>query len=67
MRAIERRLRDRIRQLEDELKEAEADRQKFRTYWAGNMKWFIEMHGEGKHPTMSWLIEDMAKFWELYS
>lgn len=62
MRAIEKNLRERIKFLEKELEEVKQDRQKFRDYWAHKIRWFIEIHGKGSHPDMTWLIEDMAKF-----
>lgn len=62
MRAVEKRLRERIKGLEKELAEVKADRDEFRKYWAGKFRWYLELHGKGTQPNVAWLIEDMAKF-----
>lgn len=62
MRAIEKRLRERIKALEKELEEVKRDRQKFRDHFGERFKWFIKLLGEQKSPNLSWLIESDAKF-----
>lgn len=61
MRAVEKRLRERVKALENELAEVKDDREQYRGYWIGKMKWFLELHGNGKSPSLPWLIEDLAK------
>ena len=62
MRVVEKRLRERIKALEKELAEVKADREIFRSYFANNLKWFIELLGNQKSPSVSFLVTDTAKF-----
>lgn len=62
MRAVEKRLRLRIKDLESEVEKLKNDRQKFRDHFERRFKWWLSLLGEGKHPVMSWLVEDEAKF-----
>lgn len=64
MRKIEKRLRDRIKSLEKELSEVEEDRTKYRVYYTRKFRWFIELQGKGTTPSMAWIIEDFAKFFQ---
>jgi hypothetical protein len=64
VRKIERRLRDRIKFLEDQNKKLEDERDKHRIYWQGKMRWFLELLAEQKTPSMIWLVEDMAKHFQ---
>jgi septal ring factor EnvC (AmiA/AmiB activator) len=61
MRKIERRLRERIRKLEAELKETEDDRQKFRDGLVHDLKQAIRLHGQGKYWDMQAQIERFSK------
>lgn len=61
MRAVEKRLRERIKNLEDELAKVKADREKFRNHFAQRFRWWIKLIGEKRTPNMSWLIESDAK------
>lgn len=65
MRAVEKRLRERIKELEKQLETVEADRAKFREHFSRRFRWWIELAGKGQHPSVAWLIEADAK--ELYS
>lgn len=56
-------LRERIRELEINLNEIEADREKYRSHFKKRLKWFLQLLGEGKSPSMTWIVEDEAKFW----
>lgn len=53
-------LRERIRELEQELNEIKADREKFRTHFITRFKWWIQLLGEKKNPSLSCLIESDA-------
>lgn len=54
--------KDTIKFLEKERGELIEDRNRYRRYFQGKFKWFLELHGGGKTPSMEWLIKDMAKF-----
>ena len=62
MRAVEKRLRERIKALEKELEDVRTDRQKFRQHFADRFKWWIKLLGDKETPNMSWLIENDAKW-----
>ncbi len=62
MRAVEKRLRERIRHLEEQLKETERDRDIFREHFTNRFRWWIKLIGEQSKPNLSWLIEDDARF-----
>lgn len=57
----ERILRARIKMLENQNAALEADRQKFREHFIKRFKWWIQLLGDSKTPSMTWLIEDDAK------
>lgn len=61
MRAVEKRLRERIKYLEDKLAKVEADRDGFRESIASNLRQAIRIHGEGHYWNMPGLIETFAK------
>lgn len=61
MRAIEARLRQRIKDLEAELSECKVDREKFRDDLIRNLKSTIRLHGENKYWSTAVLIESFAK------
>ena len=61
MRAVEKRLREKIRELEKQMAEVEKDRAQFRESFAANLRDAIRVHGEGKTFNMSSLIETYAK------
>ena len=61
MRAVEKRLRERIKYLEVELGEVTVDRQKFRDYFSSKLRWFITLMGENKYADTAPMIEDLAK------
>ena len=54
-------LKQEIAELKKSLEKLREDRNEFRDYFSGKLKWFVSLHGEGKHPSTSYLIEDMAK------
>lgn len=62
MRKVEKRLRERIKALEVELEKIKAERQQYRQYFIGKLRWFLELHGKGQSPDMSSLIQDFAHF-----
>lgn len=62
MRKVEKQLRERNKRQQEMIEKIEADREKYRSFWKGKLKWFIELQGAGKSPSMPWLIEDMARF-----
>lgn len=39
----------------------EIDRDKYRDWIKFKFNWFVDIHAEGKTPTMPWLIKDMTK------
>ncbi len=61
MRAIEKRLKDRIKALEIELETVKADRQRFREEFSHDFRWLIKLLGANEHPRMSDYIEKKAK------
>lgn len=61
MRSVEKRLRERIKELEARLIEVKEDRQGFRDSYAHLIREAIRIHGEGKYWNMSNLIERLAK------
>ena len=61
MRAVEKRLRDRINELEKSHDEAVADRDLFRDHFARRFRWWIELLGKNEKPSLPWLIEADAK------
>lgn len=68
MRAIEKRLRmrlknaeSRVQELQNELNEVRQDRQRFREHFIRRFKWWIELIGSQQTPSLPWLIEDDAK------
>jgi hypothetical protein len=61
VRAVEKRLRERIKDLEAKLSTVEADRQGFRDAITRNIREAIRIHGEGKYWNMASLIETLAK------
>ncbi len=61
MRPVERRLRDRIKFLEEDRKEVYEDRQKFRDYFSTKLKWFIDLQGKGSVAHSGSMIENLAK------
>jgi hypothetical protein len=61
MRKIEKNLRERIKRLEAELTEVNKDREVFRRNLVSNLKYAIQVHGEGKYWGMASLIETFSK------
>lgn len=61
MRAVERRLRDRIKSLEKELIEVKADRDGFRATMTYLLRRVIELHGKGHYWSSSSLIETLSQ------
>lgn len=61
MRAVETRLRERIKYLEEQNKELENDRALFRDHFARRFRWWIELLGKNEKPSLPWLIEQDAK------
>ncbi|MGL5936229.1 MAG: hypothetical protein ACRCZI_11485 [Cetobacterium sp.] len=62
MRAIEKKLRERVQELEKELDEVKQDREEFRDHFAKRFKWWLELIGKQQAPPMTWLIESDAKW-----
>lgn len=54
--------KEQIKLLEFEKKQIEDDRSKFRAHFENRLKWWIELHGKGSSPNISFLIETDAKF-----
>lgn len=61
MRAVEKRLRERIKYLEAYQAELESDRELFRDHFARRFRWWIELLGKHSSPNIKWLIEYDAK------
>ena len=61
MRAIEKRLRERIKTLETELEEVKKDREAFRSDVVSNLRTAIQIHGKGQYWSMGGMIETFAK------
>lgn len=59
--AKNRELRERLKELEQELNEIKADREKYRTHFITRFRWWIELLGEKKSPSLTSLIESDAK------
>ena len=62
MRAVEKRLRERIKGLEAEVESIKRDREEYREHFKRRFKWWIELHGKQEKPSLTWLIEDEAKW-----
>lgn len=56
------RLRARIKELELEVSKLEADRDKFRSHFAGRYKWFWELVEKDQAPNMKWMVKDDSMF-----
>lgn len=61
MRAVEKRLRERVKSLETELAEVTKDRDAFRTDFVYLIKESLRIHGTAKSWSMIYLIEWAAK------
>lgn len=44
--------------------ELSGDLAKFRAWAGAKMKWWLDLHGQGKSPSLPWLIEDTAKLFQ---
>jgi hypothetical protein len=62
MRAVEKRLRERLKDVEAELEVVIADRNKFREEFARLFRSAIDCHGRNRHFAMDSYIETGAKF-----
>lgn len=62
MRVAEKRLRERIKALEEEKRNLEIDREKFRSYVIGELKRAITQQGQNSGLSPSVSIERIAKF-----
>jgi hypothetical protein len=62
MRAVEKRLRERVKVLEADVEELKADRELFREHFRERFRWWIKLLGENSTPVLPWLIEDEAKW-----
>lgn len=60
MRAVEKRLRQRIKYLESENESLINDRRLFREHFINRFKWWIELLGKQAKPDLKWVIEDDA-------
>lgn len=73
MRKVERRLRERIKDLEYEISELKRerndlldDRAKFRSHFIIRFKWWIELLGKVTRPDVAWLVENDAKWLQTF-
>ena len=62
MRAIEKRLRERLKALEQELNENKHDLARFQDHFKKRFRWWVKLVGDKSAPSLAWLIEDDAKF-----
>jgi hypothetical protein len=62
MRAIEKRLRERIKILDEENKKLRDDRQKFRNHFENRFRFWLKLLGEQSSPSVASLVESDAKF-----
>jgi hypothetical protein len=61
MRTVEKRLREQIKVL-NELRAKDAEKiAEFQRHYAGRFRWWIELLGQGRTPSLPWLIENDAK------
>lgn len=60
MRAIEKRLRERVKELEAERDALKKDREEFRAHFIQRFKWWIELLGSQSKPNLAWLVENDA-------
>lgn len=61
MRKIERRLRLRIKFLEEELQRIRLDREELRDHFVRRFKWWVKLTSTRSTPDLQWLIVDDAK------
>lgn len=61
MRAVEKRLRERLRAAQAELEKVKEDRAKFREFVGTNLRDCIRIHGQGEYRPMDQWIERFAK------
>ena len=61
MRRVEKRLRDRIDELEAELKWKSEELEVFRNHFSKRFRWWIELLSKNTSPNLGWMIEDDAK------
>ena len=64
MKIVERRLRIKIKFLEQELEKTQEDRQKFRDYFSQKLKYFINLTGKNEYALSASMIENLAKFFQ---
>ena len=61
MRAVEKRLRERIKELEIERNKIESDRQKFRHAFISNFKCSVDLLGKGETWRMEYVVKTLAE------
>lgn len=61
MRKIERQLRERIKDLTGTNEELSRELEVYRQHFSSRLRWWIKLLGEGKTPSLPWLIENDAK------
>lgn len=61
MRAVEKRLREKIVELERQISEKDKDLAEYHRHFQKRFRWWIELLGKGGTPSLPWLIEDDAK------
>ena len=58
MTTLERKLKKRVRELEQELDQVRADREIFREHFMRRFRWWVELMGKGEQPNLAWLVEN---------
>ena len=61
MSKVERELRDKVKALEEVISGKDTELGIYRTHFSTRFKWWIELLGSGKSPSLPWLIENDAK------
>jgi molecular chaperone GrpE (heat shock protein) len=55
------RLKRELKELRERVEKVNEDRERYRNWFTGKLKWFLQLLGENKTPEMKFLIEDMSK------
>lgn len=51
-----------INRLREEIQQLRNEREEFRSHFGARFKWWVELLGSSKTPSVAWLIEADAKF-----
>ncbi len=57
-------LRSEIKYLQAELASCREDRQKFRDYFSGKLRYFITLLADKRYTPSAWMVEDLAKLFQ---